>query len=77
MQALLFGHLKLDRFILVMQDWGGPIGLSIATRHPDIARWRRCCPDVGVQQVPQAHHYTQEDCPQNDVIAIRRLLQKR
>ena len=34
-EALLFEHLKLDRFILVVQDWGGPIGLSIATRHPD------------------------------------------
>ena len=34
-EALLFEHLKLDRFILVVQDWGGPIGLSIATRYPD------------------------------------------
>jgi haloalkane dehalogenase len=33
--ALLFEHLKLERFILVVQDWGGPIGLSIATCHPD------------------------------------------
>jgi haloalkane dehalogenase len=33
-EALLFEHLKLDKFILVVQDWGGPIGLSIATRHP-------------------------------------------
>lgn len=34
-EALLFEHLKLEKFILVVQDWGGPIGLSIATRHPD------------------------------------------
>lgn len=34
-EALLLEHLKLDKFVLVMQDWGGPIGLSIATRHPD------------------------------------------
>lgn len=34
-EALLFEHLKLDKFILVVQDWGGPIGLSIATRYPD------------------------------------------
>ncbi len=34
-EALIFEHLKLDKFILVMQDWGGPIGLSIATRHHD------------------------------------------
>lgn len=33
--ALLFDHLKLDKFILVVQDWGGPTGLSIATSHPD------------------------------------------
>ena len=34
-KAFLLEHLKLDRFILIMQDWGGPIGLSIAARHPD------------------------------------------
>lgn len=34
-EALLFEHLKLDKFILVVQDWGGPIGLSIATRYPE------------------------------------------
>ncbi len=34
-EALLVEHLKLNRFILVVQDWGGPIGLRVATRHPD------------------------------------------
>lgn len=34
-ESLLFEHLRLDKFVLVVQDWGGPIGLSIATRHPD------------------------------------------
>lgn len=34
-ESLLFEHLKLERLILVVQDWGGPIGLDIATRHPD------------------------------------------
>ena len=34
-EALLFEHLKLEKFILVVQDWGGPIGLSIATRFPE------------------------------------------
>lgn len=33
-ERLLINHLGLDNFILVVQDWGGPIGLSIATRHP-------------------------------------------
>lgn len=33
--ALLFEHLKLDKFIIVVQDWGGPIGLSVATSNPD------------------------------------------
>jgi haloalkane dehalogenase len=28
-------HLKLDKFILVVNDWGGPIGLSYAVNHPD------------------------------------------
>ncbi len=31
----LTDHLSLDRFILVMQDWGGPIGMSIAVNRPD------------------------------------------
>ncbi|WP_331774451.1 alpha/beta fold hydrolase [Sulfurospirillum sp. 1612] len=34
-KALLHEHLKLDKFILVVQDWGGPIGLSVATDNPD------------------------------------------
>ena len=34
-EELLLDHLQLEDFILVMQDWGGPIGLDIATRHPD------------------------------------------
>jgi haloalkane dehalogenase len=33
--ALLFEHLKLEKFIIVVQDWGGPTGLSVATSHPD------------------------------------------
>ena len=35
MEALLFEHLKLDRFIIVGQDWGGPISMIIATSRPD------------------------------------------
>ncbi|MCY4425945.1 MAG: alpha/beta fold hydrolase [Halieaceae bacterium] len=34
-EDFLLNHLQLDKFILVMQDWGGPIGLDIASRHPD------------------------------------------
>ncbi len=30
----LIDHLKLKKMILVCQDWGGPIGLSIATQRP-------------------------------------------
>jgi len=33
--ALIFEHLKLEKFIIVVQDWGGPTGLSVATSHPD------------------------------------------
>lgn len=33
--ALIFDHLKLDKFILVVQDWGGPTGLEVATQNPD------------------------------------------
>ena len=35
MEALLFEHLKLDKFIIVGQDWGGPLSMSIATSRPD------------------------------------------
>ncbi len=31
----LIDHLKLEKFILMIQDWGGPIGIDIATRYPD------------------------------------------
>lgn len=34
-EALVVDHLKLDKFILVVQDWGGPTGLDMATKHPD------------------------------------------
>lgn len=30
----LLDHLKIERFILVVQDWGGPIGLSLAVKNP-------------------------------------------
>lgn len=34
----LIDRLQLGRFVLVMQDWGGPIGFSIATKRPqDVA----------------------------------------
>lgn len=32
---LVIDHLKLDKFILVVQDWGGPTGLTMATNNPD------------------------------------------
>jgi haloalkane dehalogenase len=28
-------HLNLERFVLVIQDWGGPIGLSLAVEQPE------------------------------------------
>ncbi len=28
-------HLNLDKFVLVVNDWGGPIGLSYALNHPE------------------------------------------
>ena len=34
-ESLIFEHLKLDKFILVVQDWGGPTGLNVATNHPE------------------------------------------
>ena len=34
-EALINDHLKLDKYILVVQDWGGPIGLTMATNHPE------------------------------------------
>ncbi|WP_318152513.1 alpha/beta fold hydrolase [Paenibacillus terricola] len=34
----LIQHLDLKQFILVVQDWGGPIGLNFAVRHRDKLR---------------------------------------
>jgi haloalkane dehalogenase len=31
----LVDHLELEKFILMIQDWGGPIGIDVATRYPD------------------------------------------
>ncbi|SOH95345.1 haloalkane dehalogenase [Monaibacterium marinum] len=33
--ALVNEHLELEEFILVVQDWGGPTGLSVATENAD------------------------------------------
>ena len=33
--ALVIEHLKLDSFIIVVQDWGGPTGLTVATNNAD------------------------------------------
>ena len=33
--AAFIEHLKLDKFVLVVNDWGGPIGLSYAINHPE------------------------------------------
>ena len=34
-KALINEHLKLNKYIIVVQDWGGPIGLSVATDNPE------------------------------------------
>lgn len=34
-KALIHDHLKLDKFIIVVQDWGGPIGLTVAADNPE------------------------------------------
>lgn len=33
--ALVNDHLQLEKYIIVVQDWGGPIGLNMATRNPE------------------------------------------
>lgn len=35
LRAFLIDHLQLEKFIIVVQDWGGPTGLHVATIHPD------------------------------------------
>lgn len=35
----LLMHLGFDRFGLFMQDYGGPVGFRIVTRHPEWAEW--------------------------------------
>lgn len=34
-EKLLFGHLKLKRFSIFVQDYGAPVGFRIASGHPD------------------------------------------
>ena len=31
----LINHLELNQFVLMVQDWGGPIGMSVAVSRPD------------------------------------------
>jgi len=39
LEELLFAHLKLTTFSLILHDWGGAIGMGLAVRHPErIAR---------------------------------------
>jgi haloalkane dehalogenase len=35
LEALVDEHLRLDRFSLVVHDWGGPIGMGYAVLHPE------------------------------------------
>lgn len=37
LEALLL-HLKLHDITLVLHDWGGPVGLGVATRHPELIK---------------------------------------
>jgi pimeloyl-ACP methyl ester carboxylesterase len=32
---ILIDHLKIDKFSLVLHDWGGAIGMGVATKRPD------------------------------------------
>jgi pimeloyl-ACP methyl ester carboxylesterase len=38
-EKLLIEELGLQRFGLYMQDYGGPVGFRIATRHPERVEW--------------------------------------
>jgi pimeloyl-ACP methyl ester carboxylesterase len=38
-EKLLVEELGLRRFGLYMQDYGGPVGFRIATRHPELVEW--------------------------------------
>lgn len=33
--AVLIDELRLERYVLVVQDWGGPIGLAVALQQPE------------------------------------------
>jgi haloalkane dehalogenase len=37
LEALLL-HLKLHDITLILHDWGGPVGLGFATRHPELIK---------------------------------------
>ena len=49
---------------------------DIGTRPADMAKWLSHFPDAGVQKIAQANHFTQEDCPENYVIAVKKILAK-
>lgn len=34
----LVGHLQLKSFVLIVHDWGGPIGFGLIARHPELVK---------------------------------------
>jgi haloalkane dehalogenase len=42
----------------------------------EIGKWLKHFPNAGVQKIEGANHFTQEDCPDNYVIAIKRIADK-
>jgi haloalkane dehalogenase len=81
----LIVRLDLRGATLMVQDWGGPIGFAVATRHPDrfsafvignTWAWPKfdrehVFPEHHTVLLDGAGHYIQEDAPQEIVAAIR------
>lgn len=63
-------ELGLDSFTPVVHDWGGPIGLAVASRHSERRRFEAVFPRHHRVVFEQARHYLHEDVPDELAAAI-------
>lgn len=79
LKELVFEHLKLEKFHLFVQDWGGLLGLRIVAEHPDslltVTAGNTGLP-TGDQQMPDAFLAWQKASQTMDPFPVEVILQR-
>ena len=68
--AALLDELELQNVTLFLTDWGGPIGLDFARRHP-VDRWRSELSDCEVHEFADCGHFLAEEAPERVLPLLR------